>query len=335
MRTQKIVFGCLVIWGAVAGARGDGFVVPGAGVAYAKMKIPDQRALIQFADGNETLVIDTAFKGDGTNFAWVVPLPSKPEVEPTTEGLFTTLQFLFQPVVYHEIPLVPFLILFIGIFLVFTVRQVRRSVGVVKALAEGILLMFGIVFLAGLLLGAGGPAETAPLPDKGVCVVERKQAGIYDTAVLRSADGSALLEWLNRNGFATPTNHLAVIQSYARQGWYFVASRVRVDAPLTDAAQPQPLAFTFKTERAVYPLRLTGINNPHCKIDLYVFGSQRATATNFIVERSEKPVYTESVSQDDYNSKKTEALVIGHPLLKQFAANSLVATKLSGDPTSA
>src|SRR5208283_4672173 len=106
----------------------------------------------------------------------------------------------------------------------------------------------------------------------GVCVVERKQAGIYDTAVLRSADGSALLEWLNRNGFATPTNHLAVIQSYARQGWYFVASRVRVDAPLTDAAQPQPLAFTFKTERAVYPLRLTGINNPHCKIDLYVFG---------------------------------------------------------------
>jgi hypothetical protein len=42
-------------------------------------------------------VIDTAFKGSGTNFAWIIPVPSVPTVEPATTGLFSTLQIIFQP----------------------------------------------------------------------------------------------------------------------------------------------------------------------------------------------------------------------------------------------
>ena len=42
--------------------------------------IPDQRVLIHYAEGVETLVVQTAFSGSGTNFAWVVPVPTKPEV---------------------------------------------------------------------------------------------------------------------------------------------------------------------------------------------------------------------------------------------------------------
>ena len=51
-------------------ALGDGGFIPST--AFAKAQIPDQRALIHFANGTETLVIDTAFKGEGTNFAWIV-----------------------------------------------------------------------------------------------------------------------------------------------------------------------------------------------------------------------------------------------------------------------
>src|SRR5512133_3036622 len=41
-----------------------------------KVQIPNQQALICYSDGVERLVIETSFLGEGTNFAWVVPLPS-------------------------------------------------------------------------------------------------------------------------------------------------------------------------------------------------------------------------------------------------------------------
>jgi hypothetical protein len=55
---------------------------------HAKIEIPNQQALIQFADGVEELVIETSFLAEGTNFAWVVPLPSVPEIEPVSDSFF-------------------------------------------------------------------------------------------------------------------------------------------------------------------------------------------------------------------------------------------------------
>jgi hypothetical protein len=82
-------------------AVGDGGFIPQT--AFEKVLIPDQRALIHFASGNETLVIDTAFKGGGTNFVWIIPVPSMPVVEPASKGLFPTLHLLFQPKIVHDV----------------------------------------------------------------------------------------------------------------------------------------------------------------------------------------------------------------------------------------
>jgi hypothetical protein len=80
---------------------GDGKVFPPT--AYPDVQIPDQRALIHFADGAETLVIETSFVGQGTNFAWVVPVPSVPKIEEASTGLFPTLQTIFHPKVIHDV----------------------------------------------------------------------------------------------------------------------------------------------------------------------------------------------------------------------------------------
>src|SRR5690349_16851031 len=56
----------------------------------ASINIPDQSALLIWSNGVERLVIETRFVGEGTNFAWVVPLPSIPKIEPATTGLFPT-----------------------------------------------------------------------------------------------------------------------------------------------------------------------------------------------------------------------------------------------------
>jgi hypothetical protein len=77
----------------------------------AAAEIPDQRALLSFHDGVEELAIETSFTGQGTNFAWVVPLPSVPQIDVATPGLFPTLDYLTRPdLIYREYSLYLFFI---------------------------------------------------------------------------------------------------------------------------------------------------------------------------------------------------------------------------------
>ena len=92
--------GVLLLASAGAGgeARADGKVLPPVLVAQ-EIEMPDQRALLAWKDGVETLVIESSFVGEGTDFAWVVPLPAKPEVEAATRGTLPSVAALMLPVV--------------------------------------------------------------------------------------------------------------------------------------------------------------------------------------------------------------------------------------------
>ena len=99
----RLIYGLLTPWFIVIAQSvlADGMVVPQ--VFYPKVEIPNQQALIHFANGVERLVIETSFLGEGTNFAWVVPLPSAPEVKPVSEDFFSGLQQAFQPRLVHQV----------------------------------------------------------------------------------------------------------------------------------------------------------------------------------------------------------------------------------------
>lgn len=86
------------LFGLSTTARADGKVFA-AQVVAEPVEMPDQRALLAWREGVETLVIESAFVGRGTEFAWVVPLPSKPEVFPATRGTVASAVALMQPVV--------------------------------------------------------------------------------------------------------------------------------------------------------------------------------------------------------------------------------------------
>lgn len=96
-------------------AWGDGMGLPSQALP-ATITIPDQQALIYFASNTERLVIETRFAGTGSNFAWVVPLPSPPMIEAATPGLFPTLQYLFEPEIISN-PTATGLIIITGLFL--------------------------------------------------------------------------------------------------------------------------------------------------------------------------------------------------------------------------
>jgi len=69
----------------------DGMIVPPPDYW---MQETDQKAVIFYDKGVETMVLSITFKGDANDFAWVVPVPSKPTVQKGSDKLFTSLQAL-------------------------------------------------------------------------------------------------------------------------------------------------------------------------------------------------------------------------------------------------
>ena len=132
-----------------------------------------------------------------------------------------------------------------------------------------------------------------------VSVLERQTVGVYDVVTLSGENGNDLLKWLNQNGFYTSTNALRVISSYAAQHWVFVAVTINRELPSSQRSQPHPLAFTFRSNRPVYPLRLTGIENEQCSIELYVFGPGRSEADGFKVEYCGTPSFPRFAAESD------------------------------------
>ena len=296
------------------GTFADGMVIPT--VAYpAQVTIPDQRALISFSNDVERLVIETRFTGEGTNFAWVVPLPSPPVIEAATAGLFPTLQYLFRPEIVHDVPRY-----YVGILLalafVFLLWRASRSVwsGLLFTLLLLVLAVALLPILGGVKLRS--LAKSADLSASDVSILDRKLVGIFETTTIASHDPKALEAWLRENNFAVATNAAPVIASYVNDGWVFVASKIRRDTTNFDIATPHPLSFTFKTARAVYPMRLTGLNAKSLKVDLYVFGEGNARARHFSVERCIR-------------------LGLKHPLLQSWFGDTKVVTKLTADLSSA
>lgn len=52
----------------------------------------DQRAVIFYENGLETLILSVTFRGDAEDFGWVIPTPSRPQVSKSSDELFTSLE---------------------------------------------------------------------------------------------------------------------------------------------------------------------------------------------------------------------------------------------------
>ncbi len=65
----------------------------------------DQRAVIFYEQGIETLVLSVTFRGDAKDFGWVIPTPSRPEVSKSSDELFTTLDELTRVEERYLLPL--------------------------------------------------------------------------------------------------------------------------------------------------------------------------------------------------------------------------------------
>lgn len=116
-------------------------------VYYAKVEIPNQQALIHYSGGIERLVIETSFLSEGTNFAWVVPLPAAPETKPVSEGFFGNLRQAFQPTLIHRVNPYYASVLFVCGLAFLGWRALREEVSWLVDLPLCVLLAVGASFI--------------------------------------------------------------------------------------------------------------------------------------------------------------------------------------------
>jgi hypothetical protein len=174
---------------------------------------PDQKAMIYYHNGVEQLVISPGFDGAVGDFAWVVPVPARPQVEVLKGAPFHELARLVEP-------------------------APRRAMAMAKRAAEDMAAV------------------------ASVQVLERKTVGDYDVSVLASTDANALLTWLRANRYHLPEKAVAPMQSYIREGWTFVACRIKSAgaAEAMHSGTLTPLRLIFPAANPIYPMRLSSAN---------------------------------------------------------------------------
>lgn len=122
----------------------------------------------------------------------------------------------------------------------------------------------------------GDPGLQAPPP---VVVVHQGSVGPYDTVTLHSSVPGALTVWLKTNGFAIDGSVAPIIDAYAKDGFDFIALRLKPDQGIQ---QMSPVRVVSPGAVPVLPLRMvaagTGAN---VDVTLFVIGEGRWDTKNF------------------------------------------------------
>jgi hypothetical protein len=234
-----------------------------ASLAAALFLVPPERAAgcavaphagesVQIADESAIIIWDAASKtqhfirratfssGNARDFGFLVPTPTKPQLEEAGDEAFTTLADLTKP------------------------KVVTRS-----APSGG----GGCGFCSGAVAPkAGAPAGNA---QPAVDVLESKRVAGYDAVVLKADDAGALTDWLKKHGYESSPALTEWAKPYVKEKWLFSAFKIARDgakspdgetAPTgkADATSPPPpsqgvstsaVRMTFHTEHPFFPYR--------------------------------------------------------------------------------
>ena len=202
-------------------------------------------------DGVVTVEVQISYTGDADDFAWVVPVPDVPELFVSNDAAFTVLANATMP----SFPLVD--------------EEHGSCDGGLLAPERG---------------AASGDdtagAEGGDLGQGGVNVIASETVGPYDTVVLQATNSGVLVEWLQEQGYAIPSDIEPVLAPYLADHQYFVALKLASNKDEGDLA---PLGMTYCGSAASIPIQLTSIASiDDLPIEVFVLGPSRAVPDNYL-----------------------------------------------------
>ncbi len=304
-------------------ADGKGFSIRG-GVDVATA---DQRAIIVFDGQRQTLVVETGLRGEGDEFAWVIPVPADPAVAPATRGVFTTLDRLTSPRLEGSSD---------PRFIIVLVLALTLSLAILGHYRAALYICLTVVLfmcVIGISLPAGRAGASAS-DNTGVRLHSRQTLGAYDVAVIGGDRGDVLLDWLHRESFHVPMGIDTVVDEYARRGWRFVVARMRAGAQArSQTLQPHPLAMTFSAAEPIYAMRLTGVGQREpITLDLFIFADGQAHVAGLDVWCA---AVAERAPLDGHprHLPARHHVAVRHPYLRSIVPSTTTVTRLRGQLT--
>ena len=125
----------------------------------------------------------------------------------------------------------------------------------------------------GILVHNKGAAESGSTV-QSVRVYGQIRLDHYEAGILGAEDASALLDWLQRDGYHVTTDAAEVLDAYIREGWAFVAVKLAPgEKRHYDNEMLPALTLAFRGDRLVFPLRISSISTVDTvRMTLYVIG---------------------------------------------------------------
>lgn len=196
-----------------------------------EIRLDKQSAFLWREGKQEHMLLSVKYSGGTDEFAWVIPVESRPKIEVEKGAPFTELR---------------------------RATEVRIRAEVLESSAKG--------------TRAAGAAP-------GVVVLERREEGPYDLAVLQASTGGGLYQWLKENKFHITKNAKGYLNHYVDRNFYFVAARIRTGAQGNEAVAAKlrngtiaPMHLSFQAKVLSYPLKVTAVNPGSSEMELYVAG---------------------------------------------------------------
>ena len=242
--------------------------------------IPDQQAVLIWDEKTktETLAIETRFEAqDQTQrYCWLIPTPDKPAIKAAPQGL---MQEQADALYAHKdrnsigSGIFSFSILILLLTL-YAVSQTPKGVSRAMRIRDAIVIGFILFILASMILPALGTARNKAARTS---VIVHNQSVIdgVEITTLEASKIDDLMLWFKQNDYHVADSMRSCLSELLKENWYI--SACRLEQVPHDKVSPKCLQFTFKTDKPVYPMRLTGVDaDLALKLRLFIAGPGNA-----------------------------------------------------------
>lgn len=228
--------------------------VPTSIEGYAVNQLAEQIIFEVVDEDTVTAHVLISYAGDPASFAWLVPVPSVPELD-----ISETMAF--------------------GILDQATAADARADVNSRCPSSNWMCRYHPQPDCGGIFGGSadfasdaageggGGGGDASP-----VTVLQRRQVGSYDTVVFTAEDAGETVGWLQTNGFIVNDSMTPYMQPYLDGGMLFLAAKLVPGAGVDAIA---PLKMTYEHAGPIIPLRLTAVAaEPNLAVTSYIFADE-------------------------------------------------------------
>lgn len=122
-------------------------------------------------------------------------------------------------------------------------------------------------------------ADDESRAQEGVTIIEERDVGDFSTVSLSATSESALLTWLDNEGYEVTDEKKEIIGNYVDSDGYFVALKVNMEAAEVDESgflqgELKPISFVFESSETNIPLQLLAGDNSLVTLTIYTLGDE-------------------------------------------------------------